>query len=997
MRTNSSRGMIHHFTPVPKGAHFSAERSAMRRLPLSLLALAAFTGLSSATVTPYCWIRGGESGLMTDSSGLNHGFNAGYSDTLGTSNPAAVLAPNGAGGPLGTTSAVSTVSIRWGFYNSGVSGMWIESNGAPPTPAQFGLPAQNWSMEAWVLPVDDGASGGGTNSQLVSTGSNQHLGTPGGAAFRSSYNGDNTITLTAVDIGQSNIPIGDPVITDNGTWIHLAVVNTNGTDTFYVNGVAKGLPLENASAPSGCPYIGSGADTHEPFNGYLDEIRYCTFQAGQFQVSDLFARPQGPNIIRQPETNPVWEGAPALFEVLAVYDAQTTYQWRLGGNPIAGQTTPEYYLPSVTSTDNNKVFSVVVSNHGIDLPSKDATLTVVPVETANAAFYRDAVQSEPSLLAFFPVDGDNATSLTNTKDPARNATLAAGSSFDGRTSRAFGERALRLKGNSEAVIPANPFFEFSAAAGGTVEAIVYLAPGGGPGSETLFSVASGSASAFYQIQISSAGNSLTYKNDDILQLPVSWGVTPSLIGRRAHVAIVFGTDSTITAYVDGQSLGTKPLPGHGVATGLPANIGSSGNLQEGWNGTIDELAIYGGPLSAARIAIHNSRFVNGTAALPPVITEQPSTVTKDLLAGGAPVFAVKATGTAPLSYQWKLNNAPITGNPTATTAKLILDNSTTAMSGSYTVSVTNDAGEDVSDPVTVNFTAPPDVYAAKVLADNPSAYWRLNETTGTVLKDSAGGLNGTYASTVERGVTPRDSFSDPAAHFSGTGSPIPNAIVPYTPILNPSGEFTVELWAKPDVPDSKGTAMIANQDRAAGRSGFVVYQGFDGDFWGAHFGDSPVNSTVTRIIGTSTPQVGVWHHIVVEWDGVNTGHLFVNGVEEIATAGLPLVVNLTVPFEIGSRYGGQLPFQGAIDEVAFYNHRLSLARIAAHAQTLPPAAAVLNAPTYANGKVTLTWTGPANLVLQESTDLNTWTTVQGATSGYTADVTGKKYYRLAQP
>ncbi|HEX2749779.1 MAG TPA: LamG-like jellyroll fold domain-containing protein [Verrucomicrobiales bacterium] len=961
-----------------------------------MLAFAALTGLSSATVTPYCWIRGGEAGLMTDSSGLNHNFNAAFS-SLGGGNPAAIVVPNGAGGPLGPTTAVSTASIRWGSFGVPNAGMWIQGpNNSVPTPDLWSLPATNWAMEAWVLPVGTGASGGGASSQIVSTGSGQFGGMAGGAAFKLNNNFDGTYTITAVDIGQSNLPIGDPVITDGGTWLHLAVVNVDGTDTFYVNGVAHGLPLEGASAPGGVPYIGSGQDTGGPFDGYLDEIRYSTFAAGAFQVSDLFARPQGPNIITQPESASVWTGGPAVFEVQAVYDAATTYQWKLGGTAIPGAPSlPEYYLPGVTAADNSKVFSVAVKSHAIEVPGSNATLTVVPVETANVAYYRAAVQAEASLLAYFPMDGDTGASLTNTKDGTHNAAATAGASFDGRTTRSYGERALRLKGDGEATIPANPSFEFTPAGGGTIEAVVFLAKGGGPGNETLFSVAGGSVSSYYQIQTTPTGNALLFKSDTMTQA-LSWPVTPPLLGRRAHVAVVFGADATITVYVDGQSLGSKANPGFGLATGMPANIGSCGNLEAPWFGTIDELAVYGSALSANTVAVHNSRFVFGTAVSPPVIQSQP-TGTKNLLIGGAPVFSVKATGTAPLTYQWKLNNNPITGNSSATTPTLTLNNATAAMSGTYTVTVTNDVNHADSTPFTVNFTAPGDTYSAKVMADNPSAYWRLNETTGIVLKDYAGALDGTYSTTVDRGVTPADGFTDLAAHFSGTGSPVPNATVPYSPTLNPGTDFTIEFWVKPDLSDQRSIAVLASQDRSVSRAGFAVYQGLNGAFWEVHFGN-PTAAMVTAVGGTTSPQAGVWYHVAATWDSAaNTGHIFVNGVEEGAAAGDAIVVNPAVAFEIGSRFNGGVPYKGAIDEVTFYNHLLAPDRISAHAQSLPPAAASLDAPVYANGMVTLTWTGPATLILQESTDLNTWTTVQGAVSGYSTSASGKKYYRLAQP
>ena len=476
--------------------------------------------------------------------------------------------------------------------------------------------------------------------------------------------------------------------------------------------------------------------------------------------------------------------------------------------------------------------------------------------------------------------------------------------------------------------------------------------------------------------------------------PVVWPIPLSLLDRFAHVAIVFSGDGNLTAYVDGESLGTKPSPGFGLSTGLPANIGSSGGGQAAWNGTIDELAIYGSALPATTIAIHNSRFVFGTAETAPTISSQP-TGTKSLLAGGTPVFRVSATGTAPLSYQWKLNGAPITGNPTALTASLMLNNSTAAMSGEYTVTVTNPAGNDTSDPFTVNFVPAPDTYGSFVMSDNPSAYWRLNETSGTVLKDSAGGLDGTYSATVDLGEPGAPWFQNTAAHFDGAGTPVPNAVVPFSPTLNPTTEFTLEFWVKPDISGQINRAVLASQNRDTGRAGYAVYQGLNGNFWEAHLGFGDV---VIAIGSQVSPQQDRWDHVVVTWNGVDTARIYVNGIDDTAPdsdVGGPTRPNLAVPFEIGSRFGGGIPYQGTIDEVAFYNHALTPEQIARHWSITAPQIGTLNTPVFSNGQVTITWSGSG--ILQESTTFVNWTAVPGnPTSPYVTPATGNKFFRLAQ-
>ena len=323
----------------------------------ALAACLLHSGIQAA-VTPYSWLRGGESGVQADSSGLNHPFNAAFSSGCdggagGGGLTAAITTTNAVGGALGTTGAISTVSTRWGSFNCSNSGTWVQGpNNTVPPPEQWSLPATNWVMECWVLPVETGAVRNRTDAQFMSTGSGQFGGAPGGAAFRTRFvtddqgNGAVEIRCDAIGVGaEANFTIGDPVVVPSDRWTHVAVVNDNGTCTYYVNGVASGATADNVSAPSGVPYIGSGQDTGAAFNGYLDEMRYSTFAAGQFVVGDLLLRPAGPGFISKPESANVWAGGAAPFETVTVVDPGLTYQWKRDNTDIPGATGPEYVLP----------------------------------------------------------------------------------------------------------------------------------------------------------------------------------------------------------------------------------------------------------------------------------------------------------------------------------------------------------------------------------------------------------------------------------------------------------------------------------------------------------------------------------------------------------------------------------------------------------------------------------------------------------------------------
>ncbi|MBI2929054.1 MAG: immunoglobulin domain-containing protein [Verrucomicrobia bacterium] len=93
-----------------------------------------------------------------------------------------------------------------------------------------------------------------------------------------------------------------------------------------------------------------------------------------------------------------------------------------------------------------------------------------------------------------------------------------------------------------------------------------------------------------------------------------------------------------------------------------------------------------------------------TVNVPPSITTQPASQTVN--AGVNVTFSVAASGTGPLSYQWKKDNVNIAG---ATGATLTLNGVTTSQSGSYTVVVSNVAGSATSSAATLTVNVLPSI------------------------------------------------------------------------------------------------------------------------------------------------------------------------------------------------------------------------------------------------------------------------------------------------
>ena len=112
----------------------------------------------------------------------------------------------------------------------------------------------------------------------------------------------------------------------------------------------------------------------------------------------------------------------------------------------------------------------------------------------------------------------------------------------------------------------------------------------------------------------------------------------------------------------------------------------------------------GGNGFATKWTFHRLKVDFNPAA--PVITTQPAPLSQTVSVGANVQYSVGASGSA-LSYQWLKDSNPIAGNPSATTATLLLNNVQTTDTGVYTVNVSNAGGMTPSNPVTLNVTSGP--------------------------------------------------------------------------------------------------------------------------------------------------------------------------------------------------------------------------------------------------------------------------------------------------
>jgi hypothetical protein len=265
-------------------------------------------------------------------------------------------------------------------------------------------------------------------------------------------------------------------------------------------------------------------------------------------------------------------------------------------------------------------------------------------------------------------------------------------------------------------------------------------------------------------------------------------------------------------------------------------------------------------------------------------------------------------------------------------------------------------------------------YPSLVTSDGALEYLRLDEPAVNVVTNigTLGSLaNGVDSNTGDPVPGPQapglDGFelSNLAEFFNGTND--------YVELLNPpglnfTGPITLEAWVQPSAVQGSEAYVLAHGFNDNG-SGEVVLRIENGQYQIASVFGRAVYTVPASDLGT-----GQWVYLVGTWaNGQWT--LYRNGV--VVGTGAdgvgPTVVN-NANWAIGARgrwkyadfypiNGLERQFNGAIDEVAIYNHALTPARVQAHyTESMQPL--VISLP---GGKITLTW---ATGTLQSSTNVN---------------------------
>ncbi|HEX8724310.1 MAG TPA: LamG domain-containing protein, partial [Gemmatimonadaceae bacterium] len=242
--------------------------------------------------------------------------------------------------------------------------------------------------------------------------------------------------------------------------------------------------------------------------------------------------------------------------------------------------------------------------------------------------------------------------------------------------------------------------------------------------------------------------------------------------------------------------------------------------------------------------------------------------------------------------------------------------------GGHDASPPDDSGTDAEGDVV---SGPP--YVLAVLADQPVAYWRFGESSGTRAADASGhGNDATYVGGVTLGA-PGAIFGDPdtAASFDGSSGFVDAA---NRFVFGGDQAFSLEAWVNAA---SVGgyLGIVSRNDAAMGppSEGYLLFVGPS---------DGPIGfqridgSNLTTVSSTATPTAGSYVHVVAVFDGVDM-YVYVDGELQGTQTGNFNLGGAMSDFVVAAEAGGTGNFfSGAIDEVAVYDKPLTADRIKAH-------------------------------------------------------------------
>lgn len=594
-----------------------------------------------------------------------------------------------------------------------------------------------------------------------------------------------------------------------------------------------------------------------------------------------------PYIGSQPSSVTLSPGQNATFSLTAQGAAPLSYQWYKGANllsntgNISGSTTSALTVSSIGLGDVGSYSCYVTNGLGSILQSATATLNVSD----------PAITSQPQNAA-----GNYGTSATF-------SVSAVGSSpityqwFHGATSLSD---IGNISGSQSAIL--------------TVNSMSYTDNGS------------------YSVVVTSPGGTAT---SSAATLSV---VEPIITSGPASTTATSTSNATFSV----TAIGVAPFTYQWKKNN--SNLSDTGNVSGSQTSALTLTAVSATDAASYTVLVGDASGTNvlsGAGVLtvlnPPTITAQPNS--RRIVAGNKAVFAVSASGAAPLSYQWLLNGGTISG---ATSSSYSIANAQVSDDASYSVVVTNAVGAATSSVATLDVVASIRLYNTNIVVLRAGDGAQTQTLNGNSVFLDQYNQSGNYVSTVcipdsgasaliEMGLDQNGStLTGSALSHSGGDRYLVlagyNTAAPYSANLQTSASATVPRAI--GIVDTYGQYTLAVADTNAYNATYFRGAAFDGtnNFWGAgnaggtyYFGLDAAAATIqTSFANLRSVDIFNGNLYTVSGSGTGTGILKWSGRPTTATAATTLFSPVPVPSDISVDTTGTNIYVGSSGGVLKY-------------------------------------------------------------------------------
>ncbi|MCX8517720.1 MAG: hypothetical protein ORN29_06620, partial [Rhodoferax sp.] len=319
-----------------------------------------------------------------------------------------------------------------------------------------------------------------------------------------------------------------------------------------------------------------------------------------------------------------------------------SYQWKKNGTNINGATSRTYTTPPTSNADNGAVYAVSISNSTTTV-IHTATLTVTDIAVAPAIATQPADQTATT--------GQTATfSVTATGSALRYQWRKDGTPIAGATSSSY----------------------------------------------TTPATSNADSGGIYSVTVSNSLGAVTSSGAILTVSAVA--VAPAIATQPIAQTVTVGQTATFSVTTTGTSPSYQWMKNGTAIPGATSSTYTTDATVSRDDGAVFSVVVGN---SAGSATSSNATLTVSAGAVAPSITTQPAP--QSVTAGQPASFAVTATGTGPLTYQWKKNGSNISG---AIFSAYTLPTTTAADANAvlFTVEVSNSAGSATSISATLTVT-----------------------------------------------------------------------------------------------------------------------------------------------------------------------------------------------------------------------------------------------------------------------------------------------------